>query len=558
MIRPLSYLNLCFFITGFKILFLKSYVSTDFDVHRNWMSITYNLPIKEWYFDTTSEWTLDYPPLFAVFEFFLAIVAHLLGLETTLILSEKGVRDGPTIIYQKISVIISDIVYYYAIYKLCQSLKHQVSQPSGVEKKENNADLGKIPRGEGQNLIDAILRPDKESGISLMLLVQPGLLMVDHVHFQYNGLLSGIFLLAMASVVDGKYILGSFWFATLLNMKHIYLYCAPAFGCYLLTSYCLEQSANNSRKILQFLKRTSQLSTVVILVFAITFGPFADSDNLKQILVRLFPFKRGLTHAYWAPNLWSLYNAADKVLVTIFRESLRAKFNIDTISRSTSVSSTSGLVQEYQHQYLPTITPLTTLVLVAIFTLPLIIKFTLNIGRRSSDLFIRSVVVASFTAFMFGWHVHEKAIIAVLLALIPVAFRDHNLHPVLLRLTLAGTYSLFPLLFRPAEYIVKVTILISYYTYSRSIGSISGDSTSKKSPPSVWRRIYSLLDAAFLIGCVLIEFYNTLLHGRFNYKWNPAARLNKYDFLPLMLTSSFTALGISTCYIELYLNFIFA
>lgn len=147
---------------------------------------------------------------------------------------------------------------------------------------------------------------------ALSILLSPGLLIIDHIHFQYNGFLYGILILSIVLARSKCGLLASgIVFAALLCLKHIYLYLAPAYFVYLLRAYCLGPRSIFDLQILSCIKLGTGIGTVAL----VAFGPCFYYNQLPQLLSRLFPFSRGLCHAYWAPNVWAMYSFTDRMLI---------------------------------------------------------------------------------------------------------------------------------------------------------------------------------------------------------------------------------------------------
>ncbi|KAL3178204.1 hypothetical protein MRX96_038718 [Rhipicephalus microplus] len=411
-----SFPSIAVSVTCIKLLFITAYRSTDFEVHRNWLAITHSLPTSKWYFEKTSEWTLDYPPLFAWFEYVLSLAAQFVD-PGMLEIANLNYASPATIYFQRLTVILSDLVLIYAVW-VWQGL------------------ISPAKRDRSSKHDDPWL--DKTTVLSMLFLWNPGLLLVDHVHFQYNGFLHGILLLATARLFQGRCVEATLWFTVLLNLKHIYLYVAPVFFVYLLRNYCFTQPSGKARQ--SFLQRFKlvnflRLAGAVLLVFAVSLWPFLSKAQLMQMLQRLFPFKRGLCHAYWAPNWWALYAAVDRVLAFTGIGSGKTAMTI--------ASPTSGLVQDTNFALLPNVPPLSTFILTALFQLPAL----WGLWKRPQEPWLLAILMP------------------VLLAT-PLALCSSSDAAVYVILSAAGHASLFPLLFQSAEMPAKVLLVLLHTVYA--------------------------------------------------------------------------------------------
>jgi alpha-1,3-glucosyltransferase len=316
-------------------------------------------------------------------------------------------------------------------------------------------------------------------------------------------------------MVRGNFLQASLYFAILLNMKHIFMYMAPVYFFYLLRYYCLTN--DKEYKIMKLFKTGS----IVIGVFLLSFGPF--HDQLPQVISRLFPFKRGLSHAYWAPNFWALYNFADKIL-SIIKKS------------NTYSSNTRGLVQTFEHVELPSVQPIVTFAITIAFMIPCFIKLCFQKSKDNFGGFVKPLVICAVTSFMFGWHVHEKAILMAIIPLTLIIWESEANSKYFIFLSIVGHYSLFPLLFTPNLTIIKLSMFIAYTSLSFYFLK-----NLRKIP---------VIEKLYLLGLGLLFLYEHVIQYVIGLDRN-------LPFLPLMLTSVYCALGISYFWLKFYCYYLF-
>ena len=200
---------------------------------------------------------LDYPPLSAFHMQSCGYVAQLINPHWVALNVSRGIESPEHQIFMRSTVILSDLVV----------------------------------------LVPAAFFVKKHFGRFAMisLLFNPCLILVDHGHFQYNGVSLGLAILAAFSVTANSLMtrsLGCVYFTAALFYKQMALYHAFPFF------FILLGQAWKKREVPSFIKEVAIYGSVVLMTSLFYLTPFLKTDDplaqLAQIAHRLFPFARGL------------------------------------------------------------------------------------------------------------------------------------------------------------------------------------------------------------------------------------------------------------------------
>ncbi|XP_078263651.1 dolichyl pyrophosphate Man9GlcNAc2 alpha-1,3-glucosyltransferase [Rhinoraja longicauda] len=345
----------------------------DYEAQRHWQEITFNLPIDEWYFNTSRNdleyWGLDYPPFTAYHSLLCAYVAESINPEWIALFTSHGYESPGHKLFMRATVLAADIVVY--VPAILYYMHHR-----------------KDPWATKVSFL-------------LCALLYPGLILIDHGHFQYNCISLGLTLWGVLGLLNDRVFLGSVAFCMALNYKQMELYHALPFFCYLLGS-CLRDLKVGG------LKQLIKIALVVLISFACCWLPFLTSfQQSLQVIQRLFPVDRGLFEDK-VGNVWCSLSVILKV-----KEILSQRTQIWLSFAATLLA-----------------------------LLPTCMKLTIDPTIKG---FKFSLVNCSLAFFLFSFQVHEKSI---LLAAVPVLLILHELPFMATWFLLVSTFSMFPLLLK--------------------------------------------------------------------------------------------------------------
>lgn len=273
---------------------------------------------------------------------------------------------------------------------------------------------------------------------------QPGLMLIDHGHFQYNNISIGLAILAIGLILRDYDILGAVAFSLSLNYKQMSLYYAPAFFIALLCK-CLQKGQGLT---LNSVLRVACIGLAVVATFAASWLPFLLQDKpmeqVAQLLHRIFPVGRGLYEDKVA-NLWCSISPVFKLQHFASPPSMVLICSVLTVLGF--LPACAYLAYSY---YIRSSTESPQMAHGS--------EQTLTQSTKSSFIISLSLIAWSF--FFFSFHVHEKS---VLLPMVPMTLWIYYSPNLVSMAGLVSTVSMLPLLQRDGH---EVSLLIACIVYA--------------------------------------------------------------------------------------------
>lgn len=412
----------------------------DYEAQRHWQEVTVNLPVEEWYTNSSRNdlmyWGLDYPPLTAYHSLAVGQIAKMINPDWVALNTSRGYESYEHKLFMRYTVLFADLMIYF---------------PSVLW----------VFTARAPNLKDA----DSAVKNFLLMLMYPGLILIDYGHFQYNCVSLGLALAAVTSLANMQDVLGSALFCLALNYKQMELYHAMPFFCYLLGS-CIRRFKHGG--IVSLMK----IGFTVLLTFAMCWAPFLYSlDSVKQVGHRLFPFARGIFEDK-VSNVWCALSVIVK---------WKQVMSLDRILLMCLGST-------------------------AVFLLP----SSLNLlFRPSFKKFRYALVNSSMVFFLFSFQVHEKSILIpalIVCSLIP----DHPLW--CFWFLQISTFSMLPLLIKDGLLVPYFSLMCLYAILFYNFYPVENTDKGDHSETTVWINIFvKLAFCVSTVGVVILTLVTVLV-----------------------------------------------
>jgi alpha-1,3-glucosyltransferase len=370
----------------------------DYEAQRHWMELAVALPPRDWYRDSVDNdltyWGIDYPPISAYASYVTGKFLEWIEPAAVALRTSHGFESPASRAAMRLSVLVSDVFIF-------------------------------LPAVVTFAVCSFVTDPEAVVAFSLSL---PALVLIDHAHFQYNGVSLGLYIAcvsAFATNSSRRHMLGAVLFCLSVYFKQMSLYYAPAVAAFLLGSMFRHRSRR--AMIVYALK----IATCVVGTTVVVFSPWLVPWEVAPVVRRIFPVARGLYEDKVA-NVWC---------------------SLSIVLKLNSLLSKSALLK-----------------LCATFTLATSAPFCVAVARRPT---VRQLLLSSagcaLAAYLFSYQVHEKQI---LIPLIPLALLADSMPVAALWFSLVAAFSLYPLLDREGLVVAYVVLTCAHVVIAEAMLSL--------------------------------------------------------------------------------------